>query len=229
MITPITDLYWLIASNLLWTEGIVVLVPLGLIGLVGYRLFRPLFYAAVVLFLGSILFFRNPQRLCVDALYDPTILVSPADGTVVFVGSDTSISPEYTQKVAIFMSPLDVHVNWTPFGGIVERIEYTPGQFFHAMSSEGSERNEHNDITIRTESGSSMVVRQIAGAFARRIVTWVSEGDQLTGPDHNGYAEKIGMIRFGSRVELFLPSQASIVVKEGQQVYGGQTVLGRMG
>jgi phosphatidylserine decarboxylase len=124
-------------------------------------------------------------------------------------------------KISIFLSPFDVHVHWVPTSGVVDRIVYTPGAFHPSFIPKSSELNERCDVHVRCDAQRRYIVRQIAGAIARRIICWVHEGDSLTCGD------TYGMIRFGSRVELLLPANVHIDVGLGQYVYGGSTVIGR--
>lgn len=168
--------------------------------------------------LFSVYFFRNPIRVCVEKSFDENILVSPSDGIVVDIAD---INDEYySKKIAIFLSPLDVHVNWCPDTGMVENVKYRPGKFLVAFASKSSEINERNDIELICKNG-KLKVGQIAGFIARRICCWVKKGDNVLA------GEKYGMIRFGSRTELFLPKNSEVFVKVGERVYGGQSAIGR--
>lgn len=212
----------LLTSNLLWTEGLYIVLVLGATAILGVIVWRPLAYVSLFLFLFSFYFFRNPARMCPEALHDDTVLICPADGQVVDVQYDPHNGIEgYAQKVSIFLSPIDVHVQWLPVAGTIERIVYKPGTFSFAFLPKSSELNERNDVFIRAHNGQSMVVRQIAGSMARRIRCWVHEGQQVAA------GQKYGMIRFGSRVDMLLPENVHVSVGIGQQVLGGQTVLGR--
>lgn len=209
------------SSNLLWSEGFYILIWLVVASLMGHIFYRPLFYVGLLFLAFSFYFFRNPERTCVAALNDASVLVSPADGTVVDIQySPTDGLEGYTQKVSIFLSPLDVHVNWMPMAGIIENVVYRPGTFSMAFLPKSSEFNERNDIIIN-DNGKKITVRQIAGTIARRICCWVEKGQQL----RSGY--KYGMIRFGSRVDVLLPKNVTLAVGVGQKVCGGYTVLGR--
>jgi len=209
-------------TNLLWSEGLTIAAVLGILGIISFFLFRPLFYVVVGLFLFSIWFFRNPERTCQAALADPAILVCPADGKVVDIQRDSSKPFDgFGQKVSIFLSPFDVHVNWTPIAGTVKKVEYKTGTFKIAFLPKASELNERNDLLLETPDGKTILVRQIAGTIARRICCWVTEGEQVT------FGQKYGMIRFGSRVDILLPESVKLDIGVGQRVYGGQTVLGR--
>jgi len=161
-------------------------------------------------------FFRDPDRQV------PTgegLVVSPADGRVMISGpSDGRWAPagEWTQ-ITIFLSPMDVHINRTPVGGRVTRIDYRPGKFLPAYD-QGSNDNELNEIWIDSD-GQTVVVRQVVGILARRIVCRVRQGDMLE------RGERIGLMKFGSRMDVFLPVSADIQVKVGQTVVAGETVL----
>jgi phosphatidylserine decarboxylase len=164
-------------------------------------------------------FFRDPERAVPE---EPGLVVSPADGKVMIAGpSDDRWSPpgEWNQ-ITIFLSPLDVHINRTPVDGRVTRVEYRPGSFLPAYKHDAG-ANELNEIWIE-HAGEPIVVRQIVGALARRIVCRVNEGQDLA------RGERIGLMKFGSRMDVFLPRRAEILVQVGQQVVGGVTVLARL-
>lgn len=210
-----------ITSNLLWKEGVTILYVLAAIGLVGLLVYRPLFYAALAFFAFSFYFFRNPERVCTAAQSDPKVLVCPADGTVVDIQyAQGALLEGYAQKVSIFLSPFDVHVQWAPMAGLVQEINYKPGAFTFAFLPKSSALNEHNDLVIANEYG-TILVRQIAGTIARRICCWVAQGQTLAP------CQKYGMIRFGSRVDVLLPSHVELAVGIGQKLEGGRSVLGR--
>jgi len=209
-------------SNLLWSEGLAIATVLGIVGIVSFFFFRPLFYVIVGFFLFSLYFFRNPERTCQAALTDSSVLVCPADGKVVAISRDANNGFEgFAQRISIFLSPLDVHVNWTPIAGVTKKITYKPGAFKIAFLPKASELNERNDLLLESSDGKTILVRQIAGLVARRICCWVTEGERVA------FGQKYGMIRFGSRVDIFLPENVKLDIGVGQRVYGGQTVLGR--
>jgi phosphatidylserine decarboxylase len=164
-------------------------------------------------------FFRDPERIIPTA---PGLVVSPADGRVVIAGpSDGRWSPPgQWQQVTIFLSPMDVHMNRTPVAGRVTRIEYRPGKFLPAYKENASE-NELNEIWI-DHDGEPVVVRQIVGVLARRVVCRVEEGQALE------RGERIGLMKFGSRMDVFLPIRAQLMVQVGQTVVAGETVLARL-
>jgi phosphatidylserine decarboxylase len=165
-------------------------------------------------------FFRDPDRVVPPG---PGLVVSPADGRVMMAGpSDARWSPPGEWKqITIFLSPLDVHMNRTPVDGRVTRIAYRPGKFLPAYKEDANE-NELNEIWI-DHGGEPVVVRQVVGVLARRIVCRVAEGQQLA------RGERIGLMKFGSRMDVFLPVRADIAVLAGQHVVAGETVLARLG
>jgi len=168
--------------------------------------------------LGAFLtyFFRDPDR---QVPQGPDLVVSPADGRVMIAGpSDARWAPpgDWLQ-VTIFLSPLDVHVNRAPVSGRVQRIEYRPGRFLPAFD-EKSNDNELNEIWV-DHDGRTIVFRQVVGVLARRIVCRVHEGSAV------GRGERIGLMKFGSRMDVFLPTDARLRVAVGDRVVGGETVL----
>ncbi len=212
----------LFKHNLLWTEGISVLGVLAMLALISWWFYPRFLYLIFGLLLLSVYFFRNPERTCPEAMRNDAVLISPADGKVIDIQYDSSGRFDgYVQKVSIFLSPLDAHVNWTPMAGTVERVKYKQGRFMMAFLPKSSEFNERNDLVIKNKQVKSLIVRQIDGTVARRICCWVKPGDKLN------VGQKYGMIRFGSRVDVLLPVDVALNVGIGQNVYGGQTVLGR--
>ncbi len=174
----------------------------------------------LLLLLGFVVFFfRDPDR---RPIRDPDAILAPADGKVVAVDvvPESPFSSRPMRRVAIFLSVFDVHVNRAPTAGRVTKIEYARGSFLDARRKEAAERNERQDWWIATPRG-TIGVRQIAGLVARRIVRWVGEGDSVQA------GERIGMIRFGSRTELYLPEECHILVAPGDVVHAGETVVGR--
>jgi phosphatidylserine decarboxylase len=165
-------------------------------------------------------FFRDPDRVVPDA---PGLVVSPADGRVMIAGPSDGrwAPPGEWQQITIFLSPLDVHVNRVPVAGRVTRIEYRPGRFLPAFD-ERSNDNELNELWI-DHHGRLVVVRQVVGILARRIVCRVAEGDELA------RGERIGLMRFGSRMDVFLPVDSELRVAVGDRVIGGETILAVLG
>ena len=173
----------------------------------------------IALFAVLLHFFRDPKRT------PPTgegVFLAPADGRVVEVHQvhgPGSIGDEML-KIGIFMSLSDVHVNRAPVGGQVTSVEHVPGQFLQAFRPEASEVNEYNLIGLQSRYG-RVLVKQIAGILARRVVCWVRPGQRLEA------GERLGVIKFGSRVELYLPLGAEPLVRVGEQVHAGITVVAR--
>jgi phosphatidylserine decarboxylase len=161
-------------------------------------------------------FFRDPDR---QVPQDAYLVVSPADGRVMIAGpSDGRWAPPGDWKqITIFLSPMDVHMNRTPVGGRVTRVDYRPGRFLPAYD-EGSNDNELNEVWI-DYNGRSVVFRQVVGILARRIVCRVREGEMLE------RGQRVGLMKFGSRMDVFLPVDATLRVEVGQRVIGGETVL----
>jgi phosphatidylserine decarboxylase len=199
-------------------EGWVFVGTLLGIGLV-LAFFRLPWIAAVVLALGlfTAFFFRDPER---SVPTDPRLVLSPADGKVILVVPAPDGHPfgPGTTQVSIFLSVFDVHINRSPIAGTVTRARYHPGKFLPAWDDKASLQNEQNAVTV--ENGTDRVeFKQIAGLIARRIVFKKREGDAV------GAGERVGLIKFGSRVDLFLPAGLKIRVAKGERVTGGETVI----
>ena len=174
--------------------------------------------AALVLPAFFLFFFRDPER---RTALGPREVVSPADGKVMVAGTPTgSFATGEWLQITIFLSPMDVHMNRTPVAGRITRVEYRPGKFLPAYKEEAS-GNELNEIWI-DHDGEDVVVRQIVGILARRIVCRVNEGQTLE------RGERIGLMKFGSRMDVFLPKRARLLVEVGQHVVAGETVLARL-
>lgn len=170
-------------------------------------------------------FFRDPERVTPRR---NGLIISPADGRIVEVAealppAELGMEAKPMMRIAIFMNVFDVHVNRSPITATVVRIAYRPGKFMNASFDKASDDNERQAFRMKLEDGSEFAVVQIAGLVARRILTWVREGDVVkTGV-------RIGMIRFGSRVDVYLPDGATPLVLVGQRMYAGETVLADMG
>ena len=172
-------------------------------------------------FLFSFWFFRDPDRYIDMEEENPRAIISPADGKVINVGNylDEEYRMEESQIVSIFMNVFDVHVNRYPVKGKVEHLNYKKGKFMAAWNDKASEYNEQTIIGIK--SGDNMVtVKQIAGLVAKRIVCFADIGDEVE------QGQKLGLIKFGSRVDLILPMECDLTVKVGDRVKAGETVLG---
>jgi phosphatidylserine decarboxylase len=180
---------------------------------------RPWFWPGLVLFLLGLFvlyFFRDPERPIPS---DASLIVSPADGHVVEI-IDEPLDSRMGHRVSIFLAVWDVHVQRAPVAGRIARVEYRPGKFMGAFRSRASQLNEQNVIYMDTAHG-RVVFKQIAGAIARRVLFWKQEGSEVA------LGERVGMIRFGSRVDIWLPWEALITVRRGQMVKGGESVLGK--
>ncbi len=169
-------------------------------------------------------FFRDPDRVPPPR---PNAVVAPADGRVVSVmpaipPEELGLGPEPRWRVAIFLSVLDVHVNRSPIEGRITRIAYRAGAFVNAALDKASDDNERNALAIRTTDGRDLGVVQIAGLIARRIVCTVREGDMV------GTGERFGIIRFGSRTDVYLPHGVKPLVMVGQTMIGGETVIAEL-
>lgn len=167
------------------------------------------------------MFFRDPDRVIPG---DPNVVVSPADGKVLFAGPEEK-NP-YTEgpsiKISIFMSVFNVHVNRVPREGIVKKIDYYPGKFFNAALDKASVYNEKNAVFVETAEGKGICFVQIAGLIARRIICSVQPGDEVK------RGQRMGLICFGSRVDVYLPDKTRLNVYQGDKVKGGTTILGYM-
>ena len=174
--------------------------------------------AFLLLTLFMLYFFRDPERT-IPAGSD--IIVSPADGRVTRVQPVAPGNPDSATVVSIFLSPLDVHINRSPIAGNVTDVTYTRGKFLIATSEKASLMNEQNALTIKGDR-IEVVCKQIAGIVARRIVCWKQPGDTVE------LGQRIGLIEFSSRTDLILPSNVSVMVREGARVKGGLSIIGRI-
>ena len=188
------------------------------LAIVALWLFKPLIGITLLIVTTFFLFFfRDPDRRVVAP---DTAVLSPADGRVMVAGPSTSptFSSGQWQQISIFLSPMDVHVNRVPVGGRVVAVKYHPGRFLPAYRSDAGELNVYTEVTI-AHGGQMIVVRQIVGILARRIVCRIKEGDVVKAGD------RFGVMKFGSRMDVFLPREAALQTKVGEKVVGGVTVL----
>ena len=195
----------------------VALVPAAVCLVAGLPLLAlPLIGLAV----GITLFFRDPERVPPQA---PEAVVSPADGRVLYAGAAEGplAPPGDWLQISVFLSPLDVHVNRVPIAGQVTRVEHVPGTFVPAFRDGAAARNERTEIWLQ-HAGQTIVFRQVVGALARRVVCRVAVGARVqTG-------QRFGIMKFGSRMDLFMPTTATLVVTKGDRVRGGETVVARL-
>jgi len=174
--------------------------------------------AGLLIFLAAFVFyfFRNPDRVIPSG---PGIVVSPGDGRVVVVQEEQN-SGRAGKRVSIFLAVWNVHVNRSPAAGTIRKLEYRPGKFMAAWAESASLENEQNIFVLATPEG-ELVFKQIAGWVARRVVSWKKTGDTVA------RGELIGLVRFGSRVDVWLPAEAEILVKVGENVKGGESILAK--
>ena len=189
----------------------------------GFFWHTSLFYASFfmgIITLFLIIFFRDPNREC--PVQEKTAL-TPADGKVLdicYLKDANNPLGEPAIKISIFMSLFNVHVNRVPISGKISRISYSPGKFFSANLDKASKQNENNRITVQTDDGRKIIFVQIAGLIARRIVCWIKERDNVEA------GQRCGLIRFGSRVDVYLPGDSHIIAKPKDKVKAGETILG---
>ena len=179
-------------------------------------------FGFLLLSIAITLFFRNPERASPDEV---GAVLSPADGRVVEIVENVqseNLPGARLKRVSIFMSLFDVHVNRWPISGSVVQIKHVPGQFLDARESAASQVNEHNSLVVRSQDAAIEVV-QIAGKVARRIACWVEEGDEAT------RGQRFGLIRFGSRLDVYLPDNFAVVVSPNDMVKAGLSVIARAG
>ena len=192
-----------------------------IIGALGMFLGGWLVWIGLAFALFCLYFFRDPERVSPGRSGS---IVAPADGRVVLVGpavppEELGLGPATRWRVAIFLSVLDVHINRVPIDSVVTRVAYRHGAFVSASMDKASDSNERNAVALRLLDGRNMAVVQIAGLIARRIICSVREGDQVRTGD------RFGLIRFGSRTDLYLPEGVTPLVSPGQYMIGGETVI----
>lgn len=208
---------------------IVMLVAGVIIIIFGVLLNKPYSYfvvsLGVLLILFAIWFFRDPERIPPkEILEDSSILLSPADGKVIEI---TEVEePNYLKtkvmRISIFLSPLDVHVNRSPATGEVEYFKYFPGKYLIASHPKASDLNENSQIGLKMTGGQKILFKQITGYVARRLVCEVKVGMHLKA------SEKFGMMKFGSRMDIFVPLSSKIYVKTGDRVRAGEQIIGKV-
>ena len=202
-------------------EGWPFIAIFGLVSLILYFLYAPLGWIGLVLTLWCVYFFRNPDRVTPER---EGLIISPADGIVQMIAEvsppeELDMGSEPVVRVSVFMNVFDCHVNRIPCDGRIGKLVYVPGQFFNASLDKASEENERQMVRIDLESGTFVGAVQIAGLVARRIVCYLEE-DQIVLA-----GERFGLIRFGSRVDIYLPHGAVSHAVIGQKCVSGETVL----
>ena len=203
-------------------EGVPFILFSGFVALVCAILEYQIVAPACLLATGFITwFFRDPSRIYPE---DKDVVACPADGKVIIVDeiADDRFLHKKVIRVSIFMNVFNVHVNRIPFPGTVQRVLLKPGKFYSANKADAALHNEYCAMVVATASGEEYGIVQVAGLIARRIICWAEKGDQvITG-------QRYGLIRFGSRVDLYLPVDCVIAVKIGQKVKAGETIIARM-
>ena len=177
--------------------------------------------ASILFYLIVLQFFRNP---IFTVTKNEKQILAPADGKVVVIEEteETEYLKERRKQISIFMSPVNVHVNRMPAGGVISYFKYHPGKYLVAWHPKSSTENERTTVVVKTPKGVEILFRQVAGALARRIKWYVTEGQKLE------QGQEFGFIKFGSRVDLYLPLDATIVVKPGDITKGGRTVIAEL-
>ncbi|MEI6090577.1 MAG: phosphatidylserine decarboxylase family protein [bacterium] len=211
-------------------DNFIVMLILGVIIIIfGVLLNKP--YSYFVVSLGSLLilfaiwFFRDPERIPPKEITeDSSILLSPADGKVIEITE--IVEPNYLKtkvlRISIFLSPLDVHVNRSPASGEVEYFKYYPGKYLIASHPKASDLNENSQIGLIMANGQKILFKQITGYVARRLVCEVKVGMHLTA------GEKFGMMKFGSRMDIFVPLTSELYIKVGDRVRAGEQIIGKV-
>ncbi len=209
--------------SLLFSEGRTYVLILAVLAFLLWFVQPFLILVPITLFLFLLFFFRDPQRTPPEPRPGLEYFVSPADGKVTAVGpvDESYLFQGPSMMVTIFLSPLDVHVNRTPIGGTVTQTEHKPGLFRAAYIAEAPSVNERNYIVVENVHARCLVV-QIVGVLARRVVCWVKAGQALQA------GERIGLMKFGSCMQVFMPPDTKIKVATGDRVRAGETIIGEM-
>ena len=206
-----------------WPTATVGAIPSLLAAMLGRKRAAATLLALPV---GIVAFFRDPERRIDGTPVDEDTVVAPADGRVMHAGpGQPGVAPDGDwQQVSIFLSVFDVHINRAPYGGRVTSVTHRPGKWLAAYKFESATQNERSDITVeRTVDGGTRTVhfRQIVGAVARRVVTRIQAGDEVATGD------RVGLMKFGSRMDIFVPPEVTLLVRKGDRTVGGETVIGR--
>lgn len=205
-------------------EGYVFIAIAILFTLIAFSFSKGIGIILLIITIWCVTFFRDPERVTFP---DEKLIVSPADGRVDKIAlakppAELNMGDEQMTRVSVFLSVFDVHVNRIPIGGAVKALNYHPGKFLSATLDKSSDMNERQSVLIETEGGINIAVVQIAGLIARRIVCDLDENQQVKA------GERFGIIRFGSRVDLYIPKKLKVNVLEGQYMIGGETVIAKL-
>ena len=206
-------------------EGYAIIVLAGIIAAVGLIFFDKLGLVLLVGFVFCVYFFRDPERV---TPVDKNLVVSPADGVVSAIErhvpypEELGITDKFGTRVSIFLNVFNVHVNRVPVSGIVVKESYRPGKFINATLDKSSKDNERQSVLINTDDGKELAVVQIAGLIARRIVCNLKDGDSVKA------GSRYGIIKFGSRLDVFLPEGVEPSVLIGQTMIGGESIIARL-
>lgn len=212
---------WIDDLPALHREGFRFILIFAVVTAILFAVWEPLGWLGVILTLWCVYFFRDPARV---TPVREGLVVSPADGIVSRIAeapppAELGMGADARMRISIFMNVFDTHVNRIPVAGVVQGIAYRPGRFLNATLDKASEHNERNGLRILLDDGRDLGVVQIAGLVARRIVCEVREGQAVR------VGERLGMIRFGSRLDVYLPPATAPLVIEGQRMLAGETVL----
>jgi len=211
-------------NKIILTSSLIIIVLIGLVlkYMHGFPVMKIFISILLVILLVIIIqFFRVPER---DVVLNDNLILSPADGKIVVI--EEVVEDEYFNnkriQVSVFMSPLNVHVNYYPISGLLTYVKYHAGKYLVAWHPKSSKENEHTTMVLKNKNGVEILFRQIAGAMARRIVCYANESDNVK------QAQQVGFIKFGSRIDLLLPTNVEILVDLNQKVKGQITPIARL-
>ncbi len=206
-------------------EGFKFIFIFALVTIILALLNNTLGLIGLVLTLWCVFFFRDPERVIP---VEENVVISPADGVVTRVEygveapDDLGYGKKKFNKISVFLNVFNVHVNRVPVGGVITKVSYKPGKFLSANASDASEENERNSAVVKLDSGTEIIFVQVAGLVARRIVSDLREGQKVATGD------RYGIIRFGSRADIYLPENVAVKCLVGQTMIGGETIIARL-
>ena len=213
-----------LASFPIHKEGYKFIIIFALATIILSLLSDTLGLIGLVLTLWCIFFFRDPERIIPK---DSDAIISPADGVITVIDKNVSAPDELDlddkkfTNISIFVNVFNVHVNRVPAGGVIKKVAYQPGKFLSANDKDASTENERNSVLLEIKKGKEVVFTQVAGLVARRIVSELKEGQKVLA------GERYGIIRFGSRLDIYLPKEAEIKSQIGQTMIGGETIIAK--